>query len=57
MIATAGLVFLLGGILLPLWILLGGKVPKLPNPLPLKIRYLAAALILLNWVYLVVHGV
>ncbi|NNF07102.1 MAG: DUF2752 domain-containing protein [Candidatus Eisenbacteria bacterium] len=57
MVAILGLIFVVGGIIFPLWILAGGKVPKLPNPLPLKIRYLAVALVVLNWVYLVIHGV
>jgi len=49
--------FEIGGIAAPLWLAAGGRVPVLEGRLPWWARFGALALVLLNWVYLVVRRV
>lgn len=57
-LATLGEVaFLAGGALAPLWIQLGGRVPALPRRWPVWMRLAAGGVILLNWAWLIAHGV
>lgn len=52
----AGLAFLLGGVLAPLWVGLGRKVPDLPDRWPLGLRITVLAAIIANWVWLLATG-
>jgi hypothetical protein len=47
--------FLVGGVVAPLWAWRRGTAPRLPRPLPWSIRLGLVALILLNWIWLIVH--
>jgi hypothetical protein len=51
--ALAGLVFVVGAPLAALWVLTRGPMVEFSNPLPAWIRWLMAAVLLVNWVYLV----
>jgi hypothetical protein len=53
----AEVVFLAGGVLAPVWLWAGGKVPVLPRALPLWARVAAVAVILANWAWLIANGV
>ncbi len=55
--AAAGAVFVVGGALAPVWLLLRGPVPEIPHPLPLWIRVGAVGAILATWVYLIAAGI
>lgn len=55
--ALAEVAFLAGGLLAPLWLRLGGRVPVLPRPLPVWLRLSVVGLILVNWAWLIVHHV
>ena len=48
-----GIVFCAGGVIAPVWALARGPVPVLPSPLPRRLRLLAVAVVLANWLYLV----
>lgn len=51
--ALAGIVFIVGGVLAPLWIGLGGKVISVPVPLPRWARLAMVLAIAANWIYLI----
>jgi hypothetical protein len=53
--SLAGIAFVVGGALVPLWISLGGKLPALPRPLPLWLRMTAVAVLIANWAWVIVH--
>jgi hypothetical protein len=55
--ATGGALFLVGGLVAPVWVLGRGPIPVLPTPLPLTIRVGAVALIAANWAYLLWAGI
>lgn len=50
---VAGIAFVAGGVVAPLWVSLGGLVPDLPVRWPRWARLGVAGAILLNWVWLV----
>jgi hypothetical protein len=53
--AAAGLVFTIGGLVAPLWVARGARVPVLPRPLPASWRVAAPAVLAANWAYLILH--
>jgi hypothetical protein len=55
--ATALAAGVLGGLLAPLWVALGGPLPGLAPVLPARTRLALVALLALNWAYLVWRGV
>lgn len=57
MAAAGGLVFLVGGVMAPVWTLCGGAVPVLPHPVPMPWRVAMVAAVLANWGYLVLTGI
>jgi len=52
--AAAGLMFLTGGVLAPLWALFRGRMPVLPAPLPLWVRAALVVALLATWVWVIV---
>ncbi len=54
---VAGLAFVLGGLLAPMWVWLRGPLPVLPRPLPWTWRLALVGLLLANWGYLVFRRV
>ena len=56
LLAAGGIAFLLGGIATPIWTLLGGPIPVLPQPLPISWRVGIVVAIAMNWAYLVLAG-
>lgn len=55
--ALAGVVLIGGGLMAPLWVRRGGRVPGLSRPLPLGIRAAMALTLVANWAYLLIRGV
>jgi hypothetical protein len=53
LVIAAFAAFLAGGILVPLWARLVGRVPRIDHPLPLWIRISAVLGIVANWVWVV----
>jgi hypothetical protein len=53
---VAGVVFLLGGIVAPLWATLRLPVPEVPAPLPLWARLAIVAVVMAGWAYLIVRN-
>ena len=51
--AAAGVAFLAGGLLAPLWTLARLRVPDLPSPLPLWARLGMAAALAANWAWVI----
>ncbi|MGE5237030.1 MAG: DUF2752 domain-containing protein [Acidobacteriota bacterium] len=51
--AVAGVGFLAGGLLAPLWVSLGGRVPELPRPLPRWVRLALVAALAANWAWVI----
>jgi hypothetical protein len=51
--AAAGLLFVVGAPLATLWAIARWPVPVLPTPLPSWIRVGAAALVAINWLYII----
>ena len=45
--------FFAGGLLAPLWVVAGGKMPVLPSPLPARVRLLAVLVALAGWAYVI----
>lgn len=54
--ALAGVAFIAGGLVAPLWALLGWRVPALPAPLPPWLRVGALAVLAVCWIYLIVRA-
>lgn len=52
LMALAGIGFL-AGLFAPAWIVLGGRLPALPRPLPTGARAAAVAVILLDWAWMI----
>jgi len=52
--AAAGIAFLLGGLVAPAWVSLGGRVPEVPSPPPGWARGGMVAVILAGWAYVIV---
>jgi hypothetical protein len=52
----AGLAFLLGGVLAPVWLALGRDVPDLPSRWPLGLRIAVLGAIVANWIWLLATG-
>lgn len=55
LIFTATLVFLIGGLLAPLWAWRHGTAPRLTQPLPLWLRLSVVIAIAINWCWLILH--
>lgn len=55
LVFAATVVFVLGGVVAPLWAWRRGMAPRLAGPIPLPVRIGLVALILANWVWLIVH--
>lgn len=51
--ALAGVAFLLGGALAPLWLAAGGRVPDLAAPAPAGLRVAVVAAIAANWAWVI----
>jgi hypothetical protein len=51
----AGIAFLAGGVIAPLWAARKLPVPELPSPLPLWARLSLVAVIVANWAWVVVE--
>ena len=56
LVTVAGIAFLLGGVLAPIWVGLGRKLPDLPDRWPLGLRIAVPAVIVANWVWLLATG-
>ncbi len=54
---AAGIALVVGGVAAPVWAALRGPLPVLPRPLPVSWRVGAVVALLLNWAWLVAHGV
>lgn len=52
--ALAGVAFLAGGMLAPLWLAAGGRVPDLVSPAPAWLRAAIVAAIAANWAWVIV---
>ena len=50
---VAGVVFIAGGLLAPLWAALGWPMRKLPSPLPAWLRLGMVGLLAANWAWLI----
>jgi hypothetical protein len=57
LVTVAGIAFLLGGVLAPIWVGLGRKLPDLPDRWPLGLRIAVPAAIVANWIWLLASGV
>ena len=55
LVFAATVVFVLGGVIAPLWAWRRGTAPRFNRPLPRSIRLGLVALILLNWVWLIIY--
>jgi hypothetical protein len=55
--AAAGLGFVGGGLLAPVWVWRGGRLPTLAGPVRRAWRWIAAVILLANWAYLIWRGV
>ncbi len=51
--AAAGLAFLAGGLIAPLWVALRLPVPEIPAPLPRWVRALILAALAASWMYVI----
>lgn len=47
----------LGGFVAPVWLVLGLRLPRVPNALPRPARAAIVTLLLANWCFLIVRGV
>jgi len=55
LVFAATVVFVLGGVIAPLWAWRRGTAPHLERPLPRWMRAAIVAAILLNWVWLIIY--
>jgi hypothetical protein len=53
LVAISALVFLVGGVVAPIWAWRSGKFPLFAVPIPIWLRISIVALILLNWIWLI----
>ena len=53
LVALAGLFFVAGGLLAPLWAAVNWPVPEVPTPLPGWARAAIVAMLLADWAYLI----
>ncbi len=51
--AAAGIAFVVGGLVAPVWAAFAWPVPQLPTPLPRWVRAAIVALLLAGWVYVI----
>jgi hypothetical protein len=51
--AVAGVGFVVGGVIAPLWAALRRPVPELPTPLPVWLRAGIVGVLLTNWAYVI----
>jgi len=49
----AGAAFVFGGLLAPLWVTLGWRIPDLPRPLPGWLRLAVLATLAANWAWVI----
>jgi hypothetical protein len=56
LVTTTVAVFLVGGVIAPLWAWRMGTAPNLPSPLPMWMRIGMVGGILANWAWVVVLG-
>ena len=49
----AGIAFVGGGLLAPLWAIAGGRIPDLPRPLPAWARVAILAVLAANWAWVI----
>lgn len=54
--ALAGIAFVAGGLLAPVWATFSWPVPEIPTPLPRWARAAIVAVLLAGWVYLIVKS-
>ena len=54
--AFAGIAFVAGGLLAPVWATFSWPVPEIPTPLPKWARAGIVAVLLAGWVYLIVKN-
>jgi hypothetical protein len=54
--ALAGIVFVAGGLLAPVWATFNWSVPEIPTPLPRLARAATVAVLLAGWAYLIVKS-
>jgi hypothetical protein len=54
--ATGGLLFLAGGLAVPVWLVAGRPVAPLPAALPARWRAALWTVLIANWSYLIVRG-
>ena len=57
LVTLGAFLFLIGGLLAPLWVGRGGRLPRHAGTAPVWFRLGVPALLVVNWVYLVVVGV
>lgn len=55
LVFAATVAFLLGGVAAPLWAWRRGTAPRFARQIPMPVRVGLVALILANWVWLIVH--
>lgn len=55
LVALAGGVFVVGGLVAPLWAVANLPFPEPPRPWPLRFRITLGAIILANWAYLILR--
>ncbi len=53
---VAGIAFVAGGVLAPVWAAARWPVPEMPTPLPRWVRAAIVAVLLAGWVYLIVKS-
>ena len=56
-LAAGMILFLVGGVLAPIWALAGGRIPAGDRPFPVWARWLIVLTVAGNWVYLIAVGV
>ena len=54
--AAAGICFIVGGVVAPVWAALAWPIPQLPAPLPRWARASVIAVLLASWIYLIVKS-
>ncbi len=54
--ALAGIAFMAGGLLAPVWTAFNWPVPEIPSPLPGSARGAIVVLILAGWAYVIARG-
>jgi hypothetical protein len=57
LIFVGGMALVALALIAPLWIVVTGRVPALPNPVPVSVRVMAVIALIVNWGYLIWAGV